>query len=188
MDCPSSAPLLLPRRPRRKPSNRPYNAHCVYNLVTRTWIAFSAVHCAKHGRTLRRPANTTCWPGGTHRRFRPCNRYLSKLRDNVITTGSITATAAADSSSGGTGLSSNQVTSDRKRPTAARRTDRNGPKEIGGGKDEDRERTPFAIAAVNPGTSQWIAHTHLRAKRLTRGKRRRAKARLSASSHRLFSW
>jgi hypothetical protein len=42
------------------------------------------VHCAKQGRILRRPANTTCWPEGTHRRFRPCNRYLSKFRDNVV--------------------------------------------------------------------------------------------------------
>jgi hypothetical protein len=112
-----------------------------------------------------------------HRRFRPYNRYLSKLRDNVITTGFITATAAADSSSGETDLRSNLVTSGRKRPTAARRTGRKGPKEIGGGKDEDWERTPSAIAAVNPGTSQWIAHTHLRAKHLTRGKLRQVRAR-----------
>jgi hypothetical protein len=149
MACPSSAQLPLPRRPRRKPSSRRYNAPCAYSLVIRTWIAFNAAHCAKQGRILRRPANTTYWPGEMHQRFRPYNRYLSKLRDNVITTGFITATAAADNSSGVTGLRSNLVTFGRKRPTAAKRTGRNGPKGIGGGKDEDRERTRSAIVAVH---------------------------------------
>jgi hypothetical protein len=105
-----------------------------------------------------------------HQRYKPCNRYLSNLRDNVITTGSTTAIAVAASSSGGDGLSSNLVTFDRNRPTNAKRTGRKGPKEIGGGRDEDRERTLSAIAVVNPDTSQWIAHTHLPAKRPTRGK------------------
>jgi hypothetical protein len=102
---------------------------------------------------------------------------LSNLRDNEITTGSTTATEAAASSSGGDDLRSNLVTFDKKRPTDAKRTGRKGHKKIGGGKDEDRARTLSAIAVVNPDTSQWIAHTHLPAKRPTKGKPRQVKAR-----------
>jgi hypothetical protein len=95
----------------------------------------------------------------------------------VIKTGSITATVAVASSSVGDGLSSNVVNFDRKRPIDAKRTGRKGRKEIGGGRDEDRGRTLYAIAAVNPVSSPWIAHTHLPAKRPTRGKPQQVKAR-----------
>jgi hypothetical protein len=95
----------------------------------------------------------------------------------VITTGSITTTVAVTSSSVGDGLSSNLVNFGRKRPIDAERTGRKGHKEIRGGKDEDRERTLYAIAAVNPVTSPWIAHTHVLAKRPTRGKPQQVKAR-----------
>jgi GTP cyclohydrolase III len=94
----------------------------------------------------------------------------------VITTGSITATVAVDTSRDEDGLSSNLVNSDGKSPIDAKRTGRKGRKEIGGGRDEDRERTLSAIAAVNPVTSQWIAYTHLPAKRPTRGKPQQVKA------------
>jgi hypothetical protein len=95
----------------------------------------------------------------------------------VITTGSITATVAVVSSNSGDGLNSNLVSFDRKRPNNAKRMGCKGRKEIGGGRNEDRERTLSTIVALNPDTSQWIAHTHLPAKRPTRGKPRQVKAR-----------
>jgi hypothetical protein len=97
-----------------------------------------------------------------HQRCRPCNRYLSNIRDNVITTGSITAAVAVASSNAGDDLSSNLVNFGRKRPIDAKRTGRKGHK---------------AIGAVNPATSPWIAHTHLPTKRPTRGKPQQVKTR-----------
>jgi hypothetical protein len=95
----------------------------------------------------------------------------------MIKPGSITATVAVASSSVGDGLSSNLVNFDRKRPIDAKRMGHKGRKEIGGGRDEDRERTLYAIAAVNLVTSPWIAHTHLPAKCPTRGKPQQVKTR-----------
>jgi hypothetical protein len=95
----------------------------------------------------------------------------------VITTGSITATVAVASSSARDGFSSNLVHFDRKRPIDAKRTGRKGCREITRGRDDDRVRILYGIVAVNPVTSPWIAHTHLPAKRPTRGKPQQVKAR-----------
>jgi hypothetical protein len=86
------------------------------------------------------------------------------------------ATVEVASSSAEDGLSSNLVNFDRKRPIDTKRTGRKGRKEIRGGRDEDREGTLYAIAALNPATLPWIAHTHLTAKRPTRGKPQQVKA------------
>jgi hypothetical protein len=90
------------------------------------WNASNVVLYVKPGRILRPHVNITCWLGGMHQRCRPCNQYLSKIRDNAITTGSILATAAVVSSSAGDGLSSSLVSFDRKRPIVAKRTGRKG--------------------------------------------------------------
>jgi hypothetical protein len=160
----------LPQRLRRQPSSKPYSVHCAYSLGIRTWNASNDVPYVKPGRIPWQLVNTTCWRGGTHQRFKPCNRYQSRIVDNVITTGLITATAAVNSSSAGAGLRSNLVNFDRKRPTSIRGTDRQGHKAIGGGTDEDQARTLCATDVVSPVTSRWTALTHLSAKRRTRGK------------------
>jgi hypothetical protein len=116
------------------------------------WNASNDVLYVKAGRILRPHVNITCSPGGTHQRCRPCNRYLSKIRDNVILTGSIPATAAVVSSSAGDGLSSSLVSFDRKRPTNATRTGRKGHKEIGGGIEGGWARTLCATVAVSQDT------------------------------------
>jgi hypothetical protein len=119
-----------------------------------------------------------CWLGGTHQQFKPCNRYQSIIGDNVLTTGLATVTATAGNfSATEDGLSSRTTLFDKKRPTRARKPDRQGPKEIGGGTDVDRARTPCAIDVVNPVTLRQSAPTHLPAKRPTRGKRQQVKTR-----------
>jgi hypothetical protein len=79
---------------------------------------------------------------------------LFKIRDNVITTGSIPATAAVVSSSAGDGLNSSLVSFDRKRPTNATRMGLKGPKEIGGGIEGGQARTLCATVTVSPVTSR----------------------------------
>jgi hypothetical protein len=154
-----------------------YSARCAYNLGIRTSNACSVLPCAKNGRIQWRRANITCWLGGTHQRFKPYNRYLSRIGDKEITIGSTTVTATADRYSVGDDLSSRITHFDRKGLTSARRPDHQGRKEIGGGIDEVRERTLCATAAVNPVTSWHSTPTHLPAKRPTRGKHRRVRAR-----------
>jgi hypothetical protein len=105
----------------------------------------------KPGCIQRPPVSITCWPGGMPRRCRPCNWYRSMIRDSVLTTGSIMATAAVLSFSAGDGHRSNLVNLERKRPTSARRTDRQDNKSIGGGTDEDPGKDTVCYRCCQPG-------------------------------------